>query len=281
MRKFKYTLDRKSLETIYTVFIRPILEYADTIWDNCTQQEKNELEKIQLEAARIATGATKLVSIQKLYDETGWETLETRRKKHILTLFYKIYNNISPTYLSSLVPPLVQNASNYSLRNADDTRTIYARTSQYNNSFLPSTIREWNNLPSTDRNADTVDSFKRHLNQGRVSVPKHFYTGSRRMQILHTRLRTYCSSLKSDLYSKNIVDSSLCDCRSGQIENADHFFFRCHLYRNQRLVLQNSILQHCYVSLNVILRGDENLSYETNVHIFESVHKYIENSKRF
>ena len=100
MRKFKYTLDRKSLETIYTAFIRPILEYADAFWDNCTQQEKNELENIQLEAARIATGATKLVSIQKLYDETGWETLETHRKKHKLTLFYKMYNNISPTYLS-------------------------------------------------------------------------------------------------------------------------------------------------------------------------------------
>ena len=91
MRKFKYmyihVLDRKSLETIYTVFIRPILEYADVIWDNCTQQGKNELEKIQLEAARIATGATK-VSVQKLYDETRWKSLETRRKKHKLVLFY-------------------------------------------------------------------------------------------------------------------------------------------------------------------------------------------------
>ena len=36
MRKFKYTLDRKSLETIYIAFIRPILEYADVVWDNCT-----------------------------------------------------------------------------------------------------------------------------------------------------------------------------------------------------------------------------------------------------
>ena len=96
MRKFKYTLDRKSLETIFITFIRPILEYADVIWDNCTQQEKNELEKIQLEAVRIATGATKLVSVQKLYDETGWETLEIRRRKHRLVLFYKMYNNISP-----------------------------------------------------------------------------------------------------------------------------------------------------------------------------------------
>ena len=36
----------KSLETIYISFIRPILEYADVVWDNCSQQEKQELEKI-------------------------------------------------------------------------------------------------------------------------------------------------------------------------------------------------------------------------------------------
>ena len=72
MRRLKYDLDRKSLETIYKSFIRPLLEYADVIWDNCTQQNKNELELIQLEAARISTGTTKLVSVANLYIETGW-----------------------------------------------------------------------------------------------------------------------------------------------------------------------------------------------------------------
>ena len=51
MRPKKYDLDRESLETIYKSFIRPLLKYADVIWDNCTQQNKNELELIQLEAA--------------------------------------------------------------------------------------------------------------------------------------------------------------------------------------------------------------------------------------
>ena len=104
MRKFKYTLDRKSLETVYIAFIRPILEYANVVWDNCTQQEKHDLENIQLEAARIATGTTKLVSVQKIYDEIGWETLDVGRRKHELVLFYKMYNDIAPSYLYSLVP---------------------------------------------------------------------------------------------------------------------------------------------------------------------------------
>ena len=41
MRKFKFFLDRKSLETIYI----PILEYGDVVWDNFTQQEQQDIEK--------------------------------------------------------------------------------------------------------------------------------------------------------------------------------------------------------------------------------------------
>ena len=82
MRKLKFHLDRKSIEIIYTVFIRPILEYSKEIWDKCTRYEKDDLEnRIQIEAARISTGTTKLVSIENLYSEIGLETLETRRKK--------------------------------------------------------------------------------------------------------------------------------------------------------------------------------------------------------
>ena len=80
MRKLKFKLDRRSLQTIYFSFIRPVIEYSDVVWDNCTLCEANELEKIQIEAARIVTGATKLVSIDSLYSETGWETLASRRK---------------------------------------------------------------------------------------------------------------------------------------------------------------------------------------------------------
>ena len=58
MQKLKFELDRKSLENIYIAFTRPILEYGDITWDNCTQKQKTELDKIQNEAARIATGAS-------------------------------------------------------------------------------------------------------------------------------------------------------------------------------------------------------------------------------
>jgi hypothetical protein len=48
-----------------------MLEYADVVWDNKTLFLINKLENVQIEAARIVTGATRLVSINSLYKETG------------------------------------------------------------------------------------------------------------------------------------------------------------------------------------------------------------------
>ena len=55
MRNLKFTLDRKSYGFIYTIFVRRTLEYCAITWDNCAQYEKDELEKVKHETARIAT----------------------------------------------------------------------------------------------------------------------------------------------------------------------------------------------------------------------------------
>ena len=279
MRKFKFDLDRKSLDIIYTSFIRPLLEYGSGVWDNCNLQEKQNLEKIQLEAARIVTGATKLVSFQALYNETGWETLEVRRKKQKLTLFYKMCNGLSPAYLSSLVPPTVNSISRYHLRNENDLQTVNARTTLYYQSFLPSVVRDWNSLPDDHRNATTIGSFKCQLNHNKKVVPRHFYIGHRKLQVLHTRLRTKCSVLNYDLFIKHIVASQLCRC--GEVENAEYYFLKCSFYRNQRAKLIRTVSQFCRVTINCLLRGNSDLSYQRNVRIFEAVQAYIQDSKRF
>ena len=180
---------------MYFSFICPLLEYADVIWDNCTQYEVNEPEKIQNEADRVVTGATKLVSINSLYLETGWEPLASRWKKHKLMVFYNMVNNLSPTYLSSLVPSTVGNTTTYQLRNAANLHIIRANSKLYYNSFLPSVIRDWNELPDNVRNSLSKMVFKRHLNSNITNPPIFFFAGKRLGQIHHARLRTKCISL--------------------------------------------------------------------------------------
>jgi hypothetical protein len=72
----------------------------------------------------------------------------------------------------------------------------------YSNSFLPSSIKDWNDLPVELRNAPSLAIFKKRLNEDVQKVPAHHYIGERRYQIIHTRLRTHCSSLKEHLFSK-------------------------------------------------------------------------------
>jgi hypothetical protein len=88
LRKLKYRLNRNYLEKLYLTFIRPVLEYASEVWDNCGQINSDRLEKVQLEAARIVTGLLSFASINSIYIETGWEKLKTRREVRKLVLFY-------------------------------------------------------------------------------------------------------------------------------------------------------------------------------------------------
>ena len=83
LRTFLPAFDRKSLEMIYTSLIRPLLEYGDIVWDNCTQYEKEGHQKIQTKAARIATGTTKLISINSLNIEIKWDSPKKKEEKII------------------------------------------------------------------------------------------------------------------------------------------------------------------------------------------------------
>ena len=279
MRKLKYLLNRKSLEIIYTSFIRPILEYANVIWDNCTEYEKQDLEKIQNEAGRIATGCTKLVSLRDLYKETGWDTLSTRRNNQKLLLFYKMINNLTPSYLASLVPAYVLDSSNYNLRNSNNLRSIHARTQLYSASFLPSVISSWNELPVHVRNSTTVSSFKYLMSSQKAVPPVYYYIGQRKGQILHTRLRANCSTLNLCLFQKGIVESPLCVC--GEVESTDHFILRCPLYQTVRNELINAVESFCTISTEILLFGNPHLPAQSNILMFEAFHRYIISSKRF
>ena len=259
LRSLKYTLDRRTLEIIYMTFIRPLLEYGDIIFDNCTAIEKQDLDKIQHEAARIVTGATKLVSIEKLYSDLNWQSLSERRSNHKLIFMFKIKANISPPYLRNLIP-VRQQDSRYNLRNSTDIPLIHCKTSLYYNSLIPSSIRAWNSLAPTLQSADSVQQFKRLL-CNTPKLPMYFNTGPRHLQIIHTRLRLGCSSLNYDLFRKNIVPSQACLC--GEVESVRHFMLTCPLFNihgTHMLTTIHSLVPGTAITLDLLLKGNVRFS---------------------
>ena len=108
------------------------------------------------------------------------------------------------------------------ISNANNISTINARTNQYFNSFLPSTIRDWNSHSEQHINSTSFASFKHTLNQTNISVLKYFFVGDRHPKVLHTRLRTKGSALNYEIYLKNLTGTPFCRC--GNIETSEHFF---------------------------------------------------------
>lgn len=113
---------------MYNTFVRPILEYASVVWDDCSQYDIDKLEKVQLYAARIVTGLPIIASKTSLYFETGWETLSARRMASKLTTMYKVHNKCVPEYLSQIIPNTRSKDSAYRTRNIENYSLPRCRT---------------------------------------------------------------------------------------------------------------------------------------------------------
>ena len=106
--------------------------------------------------------------------------------------------------------------------------------------------------------------------------------GDRKYNIILTRFRRNCSSLKADLDRVNIVPNLVCDCGI-DIENAGHYFFFCSQYNGQRDNLFSALNFILFVNLDLLLNGSSDFSYmyELNKRPILAVMKYIKNTRRF
>ena len=230
--------------------IRPILEYGCVLFDNCTANLSQSIEAVQYEAARICLGATRYTPRVLLLEELGWQTLSNRRKYFKLILFFKMYNRLTPQYLHDLVPRDVAFTTGRLLRNRADLRQIRFQTQRFGDSFLPSTINSWNNLPVDARDTDSLLQFKSKLKLLYLNVdkkPSYFKHGSRFLNICHTQLRLNYSVLNAHLHHVNILPASTCAC-SHPSEDTKHYLLFCPKFVVQRGRPLNTV---CHFGLNI------------------------------
>ena len=75
-KRLSLTLSRKQLLTIYKIFVRSHLDYADIVYDKAfTDSFKEKMKQVQYSAALTFTGAIKGTSRERLYKELGLESL--------------------------------------------------------------------------------------------------------------------------------------------------------------------------------------------------------------
>jgi hypothetical protein len=154
----------------------------------------------------------------------------------------------------------------------------------YANSFFPSTIKLWNNLDRRLKSLPSIEAFKAcHKRLLPKKNPLYFY-GGRLEAAIHARMRIGNSLLKADLNKGlHVIDSPLCPCGEGVEEDAVHFFFDCQLFNACRQTLHTNLLPFIFNKDDhqSLLFGIPNQDHLVNIHIFEAVHQFIRDSKRF
>ena len=77
------TMEGKTLA--YTSLCRPILEYADVVWDPLCKQTVNSLEKVQTAAVKFIASLRGRTSVTEACEWLRLELFAKRRKNHRLT----------------------------------------------------------------------------------------------------------------------------------------------------------------------------------------------------
>lgn len=132
-------------EKAYKAFVRPLLEYASSVWDPYTQKSIARLESVQRRAARFVLNRYhNKSSVGSMLLQLGWEPLEQRRRTQRLEVFCRIRDGLveCPVIRDKIVPAPPRGRRMYTEQfTRIKTRTLYRAES-----FLPRTIRDWNNL---------------------------------------------------------------------------------------------------------------------------------------
>lgn len=142
----------------YTMFVRPVLEYANVVWFPYTLSGISKLEAVQRKAIRFVHNKFKRTdSPTNLLASSGIEKLATRAKEARLRFLYQLlhghYKVDVSKYVTFSQSRPTRHKHKYSLQEYSSNSDVFGK------SFFPLTIREWNKLNANATNADTLSTF--------------------------------------------------------------------------------------------------------------------------
>ena len=136
--------------------VRPVLEYASSVWDPHLVKYREKLEKVQRCASRYVFNNYNRTpgTVTNLLERLQWDTLEKRREISRLAMIYKIENG-----LIDLNPSCFYNKADSRTRG---NKIFQERPSNsvFCNSFFPKTLSQWNKFPKKLTQAKTLGTFK-------------------------------------------------------------------------------------------------------------------------
>jgi len=143
----------------YITYIRPLLEYASDVWSPHLIMHINSLERVQRHFTKRITELHDL-SYQERLTVLNLETLEYLRLSSNLTMYYKVFHNLTPwapSYFNIVIP----SHNLHSVHHDFNIRKPLRRTNIFANDYFNRRVSAWYSLSSFIVNSKSVASFKR------------------------------------------------------------------------------------------------------------------------
>lgn len=150
-------------QTLYTTFVRPHLEYAQSVWQPRLRRSINLIESVQRRATKLVKPISRLPYAERLR-RLALPSLEFRRLFCDMVQVYKhihIYDSkTTPKKFIKRTRPCRKHIHELQMNFPDDG----VRGAQ-SKSFFYRTISTWNALPKYVAEASSIKSFKNNLNK--------------------------------------------------------------------------------------------------------------------
>jgi hypothetical protein len=185
----------------------------------------------------------------------------------------------------------------YDLRTGANITTPAQRTTTYHMSFIPHTIRDWNNLDTVSKSSTSIGCFKNKLKVSLSYKPNPlFYHNNSKAAINQSRIRMGLSALSSQRCDYHHIDNPKCLTCNARTEDPAHYFLLCPTYDIARPkflegicnILRNSDIKIDFTKkhfnvfiIRTILNGSTILSDIDNKEVMKLTQQYIYESKRF
>ena len=257
----------------------------------------DKLETVQRQALLYATCAYKKTSHKQLLLEVGLPLLEKRRHSQKIQFIYKANRRLLPDYLKNKIPPKMGDLNEYNTRFKDNIQVPLSHKNYMLKSYIPSSIKAWNDTTIDIKRALSLQSLKAKLSDLYGSTSYHLYLSEDgNGAVNHSRMRMGLSALNAHRRKYNFIERGNCEMCNHCSETTDHFFLTCPAYAAQRQQMFGGLgrdtpqaaqeyldfqqnKKHAKPLVHLLLHGTG--STGTDANIFKHVQQYIADTKRF
>ena len=161
-RSFQY-LDCDAFRLIYISFVRPHLEYGQSVWSPYLKKYIDALEKVQMRATKLVDGLGDLEYPERL-KRLDLPTLAHRRKRGDMIEMYKHFHIYDRSILASSFQPRDRPSRQHKCQ-LHTPKAHDGERGPQTNSYYHRTVTMWNNLPNEVVTAESVNGFKNNLDK--------------------------------------------------------------------------------------------------------------------